>query len=1504
MSRVRRGKVRQHNSATVWSTAMARSARQASAAALALLVLALGLVPSAGAPASALSPAAVPPPVAAHALGGKLSPAVAARLLADPTAPISVIVHVADVAGRPPLVAGLGAPAASSDYLAAVKSRHAQAAAGLLATLGDAQRAGHVQRMSDLWLAHAVALTADTSLVADLAGRADVLWVSLDGQAQLDGTASGDALPATESGASAEDPLWNVRSVQADRVWQQLGIDGAGVTVGVIDSGVDYHHPGLVTRYRGYVAGAGRPNNTGSWWCPEVLCGAGASYPWDAIGHGTHVAGTVLAGDGVGVAPGARWVAALVCPDETQCIDSWIVAAMQWLAEPSRPADLRPGVMNGSFSTPTSENLVYKTAVDELVAAGIVVVAAAGNNPSVVGAPASYPAAIAVGAVTDQGKVWRDSGRGRSLGTDVKPEVVAPGVGITSTVPGGGWSRRTGTSMAAPHVAGVAALLRQARPELTPENIKDILKRTASPLLPNNVPQPDSGWGTVNAFAAVASVLDVGTIRGRVFSDPGGAVIPWARVRLAELNGDPLAAVDVTVADGSYELTIRPGSYLLTAEAFTFKSQTRRGIEVRNGTVTTVDFPLPPDDPMGTFSGGVYDQATGAKVAADIRLAQVPERFVIKADGFTGFSQRLPAGTYEVRVERFGYRVITDTVKIVADDTTLADYRLQPAPRILVVDGDGWAYRGGAEYLEASLERLGYLYHLHRVTDQVSGASVGEGPPTAEVLAAHDLVIWTSPFSSPGFVHGAGALGVYLYNGGRLLLTGQDALCQDAGTDVAADPCNRSATRQPYVQNQLFARVLKDSAGSRQVVGTPGGPLDGLTFELNGPDSMDNQNTPDALAPVNALNARLVASYGNGLGAGVLADTCLRHRAVALGFGFEGIAGGAVRDRVLGRLVDALMAPTPLARVQVQASAERQVQAGGQDATYTLDVYNTGSTGSDFDVSIVQSEWPASVWNPSFTTPLAGPFHLGPCEHVAVGVKVAVPAGTRRGISVTTDVLVQAVGGGATARVHLTTTTPAPVLVVDGDFFRNSEGPYLAALDALAVPYDRWELGLYNNSPSLPPADRLAGYPAVVWFTGYDWRPTGNLSLEAQRSLAQYLEGGGRLLLASEDFLMSHGATPFQGDHLFRQDYLGVAEYLQDQGGAHQGALVGAPGSLFDGLGGCSLPPMDPDDDISDRLTPAVGGRPALLDALGGSVAVQFAAKDFKTAFLAFDAGRLNADCAQTLVGDALDWFSPLTASRLAIQPTGQGTFGNGDTVRLRLSLVNRGPRATPGVRVRWNLPPGVSLDEAEVPAGWHWVAAERVLTWTGDLAVDAVRETDLALRLAADLPERTRLSSWVEVDDGQGLPLTRRVAWQVNAADLSASTKAAPGGRAVEVGDEATFVVAVVNNGNRPAGSFVVTDTLPAGLALVPSSVAPAAGTTVDFSGPPGTIVWRGNVEPGRTSSLSYRARVTTYNGGALTNVALLDDGSGQRYRLVAQVFARPQLMLPVILRQEDLDP
>jgi uncharacterized repeat protein (TIGR01451 family) len=222
---------------------------------------------------------------------------------------------------------------------------------------------------------------------------------------------------------------------------------------------------------------------------------------------------------------------------------------------------------------------------------------------------------------------------------------------------------------------------------------------------------------------------------------------------------------------------------------------------------------------------------------------------------------------------------------------------------------------------------------------------------------------------------------------------------------------------------------------------------------------------------------------------------------------------------------------------------------------------------------------------------------------------------------------------------------------------------------------------------------------------------------------------------------------------------------------------------------------------------------------------------------------------------------------------------------------------------VTWHLPEHATLDPASIGPGWAWDEAARRLTWGGELAEDAGLEHEIALVLDADLPEAQHFRSWAEIIDESGLGLVREVTWRANAADLSTSAKAAPGPAEVVVGEAVPFVVAAVNTGSRSA-SFVVTDTLPVGLALVANSVAPAAGTTVDTSSRPGTLYWRGTVAPGQTASLSYRARVTTYNGGVLANRAWLDDGQGEVTALTATVFARPNLLLPLALHQVDTDP
>lgn len=168
-------------------------------------------------------------------------------------------------------------------------------------------------------------------------------------------------------------------------------------------------------------------------------------------------------------------------------------------------------------------NTVFQADLRALRAAGIVPVFAAGNGgpyPASIYSPALLPEAIAIGATGPYDGIAYFSSRGPSLWNEVRPQVVAPGVNIRSSLPGGTYGSRSGTSMAAPHVAGLIALMRSVSPTVSVTQTLFIITSTAIPLS-TTVPNNESGWGRIDAFAAVASLLNAGTIQGTVRSVHG-----------------------------------------------------------------------------------------------------------------------------------------------------------------------------------------------------------------------------------------------------------------------------------------------------------------------------------------------------------------------------------------------------------------------------------------------------------------------------------------------------------------------------------------------------------------------------------------------------------------------------------------------------------------------------------------------------------------------------------------------------------------------------------------------------------------------------------------------------------------------------------------------------------------------------------------------------------------------------------------------------------------------
>lgn len=292
-----------------------------------------------------------------------------------------------------------------------------------------------------------------------------------------------------------------VEKIGANKVWDQLGTKGAGVVVAVIDTGIDYTHPAL-----------------GGGFGPGFKVIGGWDFvnddadPMDDSFHGTHVAGIIAAnGAGLtGVAPEASLLAYKVLDSSGQGKESDVLAALERIVDPNGDGDPSDhvAVANLSFGLAgASAGDPMAVAVGNAVAAGVVVCVAAGNTGQFhdIGSPALAPAAITVGASSLDDVMASFSSRGPTEQTQlIKPEVVAPGVAITSTAPGGGTLALSGTSMATPHVAGVAALLRAIHRDWSPEEVKSAIVTTAVSL-PGEV--MEDGAGRVDALSA--ATIDV-----------------------------------------------------------------------------------------------------------------------------------------------------------------------------------------------------------------------------------------------------------------------------------------------------------------------------------------------------------------------------------------------------------------------------------------------------------------------------------------------------------------------------------------------------------------------------------------------------------------------------------------------------------------------------------------------------------------------------------------------------------------------------------------------------------------------------------------------------------------------------------------------------------------------------------------------------------------------------------------------------------------------------------
>lgn len=308
------------------------------------------------------------------------------------------------------------------------------------------------------------------------------------------------------------DTEWGVNKIGAPAAWA-AGYDGSGVTVGIVDTGLDASHPAIAPHYRGTAADGSQVHDY-HWFDPFQR----RATPYDDGDHGTHVAGTTAGGTdsrAIGVAPGARIIAAKAINGSGYNTTSATLQALQFMLAPTKTDGTAPDptkgadVVNNSWGNANQADDNFMDSFEALKAAGIEVVSSAGNNgPSdgTVSPPGSYPGYLSVAATTERDGVANFSSRGPSrfaTPEDMTPNVAAPGAGVNSSVPGGGFRRMSGTSMASPHVAGAVAVLLQAHPQATHQQIVDALTRTAVDI-DKKGPDNAAGFGRIHLPAAIA----------------------------------------------------------------------------------------------------------------------------------------------------------------------------------------------------------------------------------------------------------------------------------------------------------------------------------------------------------------------------------------------------------------------------------------------------------------------------------------------------------------------------------------------------------------------------------------------------------------------------------------------------------------------------------------------------------------------------------------------------------------------------------------------------------------------------------------------------------------------------------------------------------------------------------------------------------------------------------------------------------------------------------------
>ena len=710
-------------------------------------------------------------------------------------------------------------------------------------------------RTSDIrkfWIFNGVALTASAEVIKDMANNEFIKKIELDGVEQLPPTVMSEGTPRGEW-------TYGLEKINVPQMRAQYGLLGDGVTVGVIDTGVDPDHPDLVGKVIGF---------------KDMVNNRTDAY--DDQGHGTHCSGTIAGGKAsgthIGVAPNAKLIVAKAFSSSGSAQSSWLLGAMQYMADPDgNPAtNDAPSIVSNSWGG-GSGNTTYLEATKNWLALGIFPSFAAGNSgpgAGTVGTPGGFLESFAVGATNASDGIAYFSSRGPVTWNGqqhIKPDVSAPGHDVYSAKPGGGYTKMSGTSMACPHVSGLIALIHQASPGISINDVRALLEETAKDL-GDTGKDNTFGSGRINALAAMEIAVSGGRLIGKLIDVETNKPL-LGTVKVIEKN----ISIKTDGTTGGFLTTLPEGDYTLQASAFGYRDGEPQTVTLVASEETNVVLSLE-RAATGTLVGVVKGGDSGVAVPAKIRVLDVPVAPVDTADG--NFEFVLPGGTYKIMVTAFGYATFTSEPITVAENGSVEfEANLAPLPPILLVDDDK-----GKKYEEKYKSALTALNKEFDVIDVKKAGQL----ELMDILGYETLVWFTGDdYQSTLTDKDCEILAEYLKSGGRLLLSGQDV-----GYDLK---------KSAFYRDYLKAKFVKDDAGVRKIKGQ------GLSFGIN-------QKYPDNVEAL--AGATVFFEYEGANAAGLLVND-LPGKVLYLSFGIEAITSDDKRLAVMEKGL-AAVEPTAL----------------------------------------------------------------------------------------------------------------------------------------------------------------------------------------------------------------------------------------------------------------------------------------------------------------------------------------------------------------------------------------------------------------------------------------------------------------------------------------------------------------------------------------------------------------------------------------------------------------